>query len=807
MKIQQLLKLVCLLLFAGLYTESQAQFGYNWKKIGMGIEGGAPGYGTEFTVQKSKFSNGNLYIVSFHLLNKSVAIHKWNGVTWSKLPVIEAASGADIQISDLEEFEGRLYICGRIDSVKGLSRYGKTLGIMQFNGQKWDSLQIYPKLNAAAVYSGLKVYKNSLYAIANVFSSPSSASLVAISSNGSVNVVKQIVSARFNQLDISNQKILVAGVIDSIEGKKTSGMFYFDGSVFSATRTKTSKSITNILIRNASEYLVVDRLSDKLELWEADSFKRLIPKPPVGTSWDKYSFAFFDQNLLIRGVNGITHYAFHYNLDSSEWESPVYLYAGTNMLVGGGPRNAVLIPWGHSSVSAPVELLEGSIVKGKIYNDADMNCVFGTDDKSVGHMLVEFRNANSSYLAYSDAKGGFEISVLEGTYNVYTHMKGVKTTIAPCSPILVNVPKDTSFTVADVPLHPALKRDLAVSVMAVRGFAMRMGFTEKFKLTAYNLGFKGDSVILKQSYPAGVKYMGSDVAPVSNNGNELVFKFHKLDFLESRTVNIEFQLTTGAFTIGDFVKFNAMVVMNETDSVSDNDEDSVFIRVVAAFDPNIKQCSPEGKVKPGLKRIKYVVYFQNTGNDTAFTVSVVDTFTQKLGLRSLRVTGTSHPASYSLRVVQNQTLIWTFRNILLPDSHTNEKESHGFIAFEADINGNIALGDSITNKAEIYFDYQKPVVTNTASVIITDTENSLPAAVELLNSGLRLYPNPASGVLHVTAVEGNTNSVSLYNSVGQLIERIRFADGSADFQVSRLPAGIYIVRMDGTALAATVLVE
>jgi len=787
--------------------EAQAQFGYNWKMIGKGLEGGAPGYGPESVVQKSKFSNGNLYIVSMNSVSRSISIHKWNGASWSKLPLIESTMGADIVISDLEEFDGRLYLCGRIDSIKGLMRNGNPLNMIQFDGQKWDSLPDYAKLEPSAVYSGIKVFQNKLLAIANAPGTPANASLVAISSNGNATILKQIKSAKFNCLDLVGQKVLVAGIIDSIDGVKTSSIFYYDGAVFSATRNKSIKSIVNILVRNSSEYIVVDRLSDKLELWESDSFKRLIPKPPTGTSWDKYSFAFFDQNLLSRGAQGITHYAYNFDMDANVWSMPSVIYAGTNTLVGGGPQNAVLIPWGHSSGSVPVELLKGSVLKGKVYVDLDRDCINGPGDKSKGHILMEFRNANASYLVYTDAEGNFEITVLEGTYSILSHIKGVKTAVAPCAVLSVSVPKDTAFTLPDLPLQPALKRDLAVDIVAFRGFRSRMGFDEKYKLTGYNYGYSGDSMVLKVSCPSGVNFIKSDVAPFSVVGNDIMYKFNHLEFLESRTINMELQTATGAFNLGDFIQIGAVLVNSEEDSVLDNNKDSLRLRVVAAYDPNIKQCSPEGNVKPGLKKIKYVVHFQNTGNDTAYTVSVVDTFTQKLGLRSLRVTGTSHPSSYSLRVVQNQTLIWTFRNILLPDSHTNEKQSHGFIAFEADINGTIALGDSITNKAEIYFDYQKPVVTNTASVIITDTESSLPAAVELLNSGLRLYPNPASGVLHVTAVESNTNSVSLYNSVGQLIERIRLVDGSADFQVSRLPAGIYIVRMDGTALSATVLVE
>ena len=61
----------------------------------------------------------------------------------------------------------------------------------------------------------------------------------------------------------------------------------------------------------------------------------------------------------------------------------------------------------------------------------------------------------------------------------------------------------------------------------------------------------------------------------------------------------------------------------------------------------------------------------------------------------------------------SRVLEFTFNNILLPDSTTNERESHGFVFFDLDAPKNLPPGTRIENTAAIYFDYNKPIITNT----------------------------------------------------------------------------------------------
>jgi uncharacterized repeat protein (TIGR01451 family) len=136
-----------------------------------------------------------------------------------------------------------------------------------------------------------------------------------------------------------------------------------------------------------------------------------------------------------------------------------------------------------------------------------------------------------------------------------------------------------------------------------------------------------------------------------------------------------------------------------------------------AFDPNDKAAVPTGVGAARLieqgKEIEYLVQFQNTGTDTAFTVVVKDTFSAHFNLSTFKLNATSHVATWQLN--PKGILIVTFNNINLVDSFTNEKKSHGFFKYTIKLNDSIVTNTIVTNRAGIYFDFNDPIITNLTS--------------------------------------------------------------------------------------------
>ncbi len=176
--------------------------------------------------------------------------------------------------------------------------------------------------------------------------------------------------------------------------------------------------------------------------------------------------------------------------------------------------------------------------------------------------------------------------------------------------------------------------------------------------------------------------------------------------------------------------------------------DEFCITATGSFDPNDKTGFPTGvgdahRILPG-QSMEYMIRFQNTGTDTAFTVVIRDTLDAKFEILSVRNGATSHP--YTFEMFGPGVLQWTMNNILLPDSNTNEPASHGFVTFRVQQKPNLAHGIPLKNSASIYFDFNDPIITNTTTHLvdhwIKNFTTAIPDHPEINKSAIRIYPNP-----------------------------------------------------------------
>ena len=140
----------------------------------------------------------------------------------------------------------------------------------------------------------------------------------------------------------------------------------------------------------------------------------------------------------------------------------------------------------------------------------------------------------------------------------------------------------------------------------------------------------------------------------------------------------------------------------------------------------------------------------------------------------------------------------------LSDSTANELGSHGFVKFKASTYASLENGIEINNNANIYFDFNLPILTNTVQTTISDLVLIYdPLSVETyLEEAITVYPNPTSGLL---LIESNIlQQVEIYNISGILIE----TTDKNEIDLSQYSKGIYLVKIitnKGTALKKIIL--
>jgi hypothetical protein len=224
-----------------------------------------------------------------------------------------------------------------------------------------------------------------------------------------------------------------------------------------------------------------------------------------------------------------------------------------------------------------------------------------------------------------------------------------------------------------------------------------------------------------------------------------------------------------------------------------------------SFDPNRKDGFPTGygenKYILPTTEIEYMIQFQNTGTDTAFSVILRDTLDKWLDVSTVRAGAASH--DFKLEMLGSNVLKFIFNPIALPDSSKNEPKSHGFASFRIKPKANVPLQTLIQNRVAIYFDFNSPVLTNKTSHRI-DTgfivKKPLVSIFEAKNNGvfLKIDPNPVSDFTKIewsSFSENKAYYLRVRSVSGQILRDEKTIGGSHIFYRENLPNGVYFIEI------------
>lgn len=284
------------------------------------------------------------------------------------------------------------------------------------------------------------------------------------------------------------------------------------------------------------------------------------------------------------------------------------------------------------------------------------------------------------------------------------------------------------------------------------------------------------------STAAGFDYSYSDLAP-----------------FETRNLTVTMQVPTmPTVNLGDVLTNSVSIEAIEDEVNLTNNTFSLSQVVVGSYDPNDKNESHGGKIVfadfTADDYLYYTIRFENTGTAAAEFIRIEDTLENGIDETTFEMLNASH--QYNVRRTDNQ-LVWHFLDIDLPPTIEDAELSQGFIHFKIKPKPGFAIGDVIENTAEIYFDYNPPIITNT---IETEFVENLSVA-DFSNSTVILYPNPTNDSFQIK-LNGNDaiQQISVYDVVGKRIyytENLNLNSTSVD--VNNFNRGIYLVEVITTS--------
>ena len=186
-------------------------------------------------------------------------------------------------------------------------------------------------------------------------------------------------------------------------------------------------------------------------------------------------------------------------------------------------------------------------------------------------------------------------------------------------------------------------------------------------------------------------------------------------------------------------------------------------------------CGPDGEVLADEPLI-YTTRFQNVGLGAAENIVIETMLDENLDPNTLYIVNASHTVT-GVQLEAGNKLVISFDNINLPGT-PDAPNSHGYVIYSINQDPGLPDGTEITNTAAIFFDFNDPVITNTALTTVKD-EPCAPTAVEQPRLPVKTYmaqnhPNPfnPTTTIEYGLASPELVSIKLYNVRGQLVRTL-----------------------------------
>lgn len=282
---------------------------------------------------------------------------------------------------------------------------------------------------------------------------------------------------------------------------------------------------------------------------------------------------------------------------------------------------------------------------------------------------------------------------------------------------------------------------------------------------------------------------------VTNTTTGFILNFNNLQPGTREAVYVILNVPTD-LNLGDLL--TNTVVYAESDLNLENNNSSLTEEVVNSYDPNNKIESHGPKIKlddfTGEDYLFYTINFQNLGTADAIQIRVEDVLDSQLDASSFKMLNASH--AYVVTRIDN-SLTWNFDDINLPSESMDEPNSHGYVYFKIKPLSGYSEGDIISNTADIYFDFNPAITTNTFETEFVTTLS----VNEFYTVQYSMYPNPANNTVYVqfNKIVTETLVVSIYNVQGKLVRKTNSItnNNKVSINVSTLSQGMYFIELQG----------
>lgn len=443
----------------------------------------------------------------------------------------------------------------------------------------------------------------------------------------------------------------------------------------------------------------------------------------------------------------------------------------------------------------------------RFFYDANGNGLYEPGEAELGRPILTEVDSNGVPVDTISSTGGFYYKANGSIGDVYS--------FRVISDGLLNTTTPASGTIYDS-LVPG------IFIYPIKYFGMTCGSSGGFDLSVralipvtgihdqwadiyvQNTGCAAMSATLQLNYSSKYAGMPTQISPPAISAVPGIITWN-LSSLSSampapKKLHYEGEHGTIPVPIGDTVHTRMVI----SPMISDVDTtNNIFIKVDtvrAGCDPNAIWVIPDRCFASGADPIplEYDIHFENTGNDTAHNIYVLDTLSDHLDVSTMRIVLASHKMYVSnWKDAAGRTIVkFDFPQIKLLDS-SHHGLCDGAVMYSIKTKGGLPDGTEIKNRAGIYFDVNDVVMTNDVSTGIGCPETGVATLANENNT--RLYPNPTKGELTITTTM-EAHTLSVCDLIGRTRMTKKCSGNTNTIDVSTLTPGIYMLRINDTEI-------
>ncbi len=442
-----------------------------------------------------------------------------------------------------------------------------------------------------------------------------------------------------------------------------------------------------------------------------------------------------------------------------------------------------------------------STIPVQVYYDNDNNCNKDLSEPLISQPILTEVDSNGIAIDTISSTSGFYYRAFGYSGDVYSfRILSVPTGFHVACPS-TGIISDTLVTsVYTKPVHYmgiACDSAHAVDLGVFFGSVHTGVHTQDGNIYAFNNYCTPTNGTVILSHSSRYSYFTATPAPSSTTATSITWNISALTGQADSLAHIYYWLEaySGYLLPGDTTNSIVTIIPTTGDADTTNNIAVRVDTVRAGYDPNSMEVTPAYHTTSGTK-LQYTIHFENTGNDTAHNIYVMDTLSDDVDISSYNIVAASHTMFLTkLKSGGHNILKFDFPVINLLDS-SHHCLCDGMVTYTIKSKAGLPDCHHIYNRAGIYFDVNPVVMTNTADNVIGCWPSSV-GNLQFKVSSPHVYPNPAYDVLNVETEGTAIASYTITNSVGSVVLTNAINTKLAQVNIKALPSGLYFINLKG----------